>query len=212
MISCKSLLLGLVLLLPCAAHADAPSLTFSPMAPPPNLIQNGSFNSGFSHWILGGSGQSVVTSGGINPVAPIGLAHQAKLTGYTTPFSMIGQSVPLVVGDTYDLSFWLAATGTAAKSFEVTDANRNVLFIREGGLSGNFGYTSYSAIFTAVRANEFLKFSWASPLPNSGNAFYLTGIALTQQTPPPPTLLATLAGGMMGGIRMLRARRRRTVA
>src|SRR5579859_3839065 len=120
MISCKSLLLGLVLL-PCTAYADAPSLTFSPMAPQPNLIQNGDFNFGFSQWTLGGSGQSVVTSGGIYPVAPEGLAHQAKLTGQTVPPSFIGQGVPLVVGKKYDLTFWLAATGNNEKGFTVAD-------------------------------------------------------------------------------------------
>jgi hypothetical protein len=214
--------LGLLLLLPCAARSGAQSLTFSPLAPPPppvNLVQNGNFASGFSNWSLFGSGQSVVPSGGSYPTVPASSAPgtmQAQLEGLQagSNLSNIHQVIALTPGKTYDLTFWLAATGSNYKGLnvEMNPPGQYQTSVFNKLINGSSGYTEYTTQFKATSSSETLQFAYAVPMPQYGNAFYVTDVNINVVTPPPPTLLATLAGGMLGGLRMLRARRRRQSA
>jgi len=206
-----SLLLGLVLLVPCAPRAQAQ-----------NLVQNGEFtlNSGSSanFWTIsglhafyegGGSTDSVFTV--INPAPPASFFAALAEGGAD---SLTQNVAGLAVGDGYKVSFSLASSVTSGSLTASLDGQ--VLNVIPGGPTGTqaqapgagYAWSTYSSTITYTGTTNLLSFSGIDG-DGTTTGFYITNVSVVSTTPPPPTLLATLAGGALGGLRMLRARRRK---
>jgi len=215
-----TLLLGLVLLVPCAPRAQAQ-----------NYVGNGQFaTDDFTDWVSGTTATSspdstftpgyhayvaqtapdavfgVVNSGAVGAPAMAVLGNNAGAGGP----DILGETLSGLnsTNNEYKVSFSLlsSASGTFSATFNGVTIPTGVV-----GTSPS-GWTTYSATITDTGTTGDLLFTWTDTNGSGSNTYDLTNVVVTNATPPPPTLLATLAGGAMGGLRMLRARRRRKVA
>jgi hypothetical protein len=172
-----------------------------PEAPSPaNLVVNGGFETGdFTGWSQYGIGYVTQVSSG-NPHT----GNYAFIVG--NAYGTLTQTLNTVVGQTYDVSYWMASDmGSSSISLNGTGVADSLFYVGP--------YEQITGTYTATSTSTTLELAVDSGyIPN--DATWVDDISVTpsSQTPPPPTLLVTLAGGLMGTLHLARARLRRKVA
>jgi hypothetical protein len=177
-----------------------------------NLILNGSFESGgagvqhFSNWDLVGpadnfSSYGVAASGTSPDVAQQG-SYFAYFHGHPTDSSQdcLGQTVNLIVGRQYTISYYLATDGNTfgsgaamwaviGTSFGI-DYSQDILLTAYYPNSSNaIPYQKFTTTITATNANVILSFHAI----DATSSILLDNVTMTLVVPPAPQLNVTLA-------------------
>lgn len=189
------------LLHPLAAVAAAAVMAAAPQMAQANLVTNGDFETGT---IAGWSYSGTVD---FNLFVQGQFAHAGSYGTGIGPngfVATLSQSVATVIGQSYDLDFWLAlsppnGTGHMPNLLEVSVDGNALLSLAD---VAPFGFTHYAYSFTATQANTTLSFD----VRNDPWGFSLDDVAINRSmvNVPEPGSLALVALALAG----LRWRRR----
>lgn len=190
------------------ALAFAASLACASPSAASNLVVNGGFEDGFNGWLQSGNTDYSGAGGGF--------VNSGALAAYFGPVGSIGsisQTLNTVIGQSYDVSFYLQNSGGGTNSF-------SVLF---GGGPAAISYSNQAAMpwtkldFSAVATSAFttLQFSFR----HDPSLFYLDDVSVVQSVtvdvpaaPEPESWAMMLTGFGLTGLALRRSAKRRPIS
>jgi hypothetical protein len=155
-----------------------------------NLVVNCGFETGnFAGWTTtpAAAGSDFFVDG--NPHSG---TFAAAFGAVTPPFrDTISQSIPTIVGDTYNVTFWLTNPGGTPNQFIAMFDGATLLSLTD---SPPFPYTAFSENVVATATSTTLSFS-AYQVPSF---FFLDDVSVVLTRTPEPASLALLGSALLG--------------
>ena len=156
------------------------SRTFSLQVNPPQLVQNGGFETGdFTDWILNGDGNpdNFVDNGTTWYITPHSGTYFA-LMGEQTFVAYLSQSIPTVSGQPYLFSSWVNSPDGYTPTECSIAWNGNTLFNQAN--IGMLGWTNFQYIVTATNSSTTIQFGFQ----NAQSYFGLDDVSVTAVSKP----------------------------
>lgn len=146
------------------------------VVPPPQLLQNNSFQTGgFNSWTL--SGNAANNAFVIPGAAYTGQPYGAELEP-TGSLGYMTQVVPTTAGQFYSLSFWLQNVPTDGPNPNEFSVAWNGKTLYDHVNLGTFNWTQYDYSVQATSASTSLQFGFR----NDNSEFYLSDISIIPET------------------------------
>jgi len=175
-----------------------------------NLVQNGSFETGdFTDWTLSGAannnndgiyGFNVVTSGEFGYNVEDG-SYDANLYTDSTTFGYLSQSITTNIGDTYQLTYYLASAGDTPDEFKAIVGGNTLSDLTN---IAAHDYYEYTFNFTATSTTTQIEFgAYDDNISVSAPGIALDNVSVvdttaTSSVPEPLTTGGTLVAVGMG--------------